>query len=279
MKKLTSKYLIIAALIFVIAASICTLAFVLYKSGGSSDVKVNSEEYGDVNENVNIKEDIDAKDIVKNTGAGKLLERRLFDNGYSAMLEYDDENRLVKISYYSRGNLDYTATITYDNNSVTIENNPSVFGEPMNYVLSNNIIIYSAENSTRTLIVNDDGYIVTEETRWQTGGSRHIKYEYHGGNLSSDTIVLKYANGEIYHESTTLYRYDNKKSPFYNDKTPKWLLQTLFSGLGLNNNITYLNNRFAFEYEYDADGFPTKRTWLLYQGDADDNETTLFFYK
>ena len=117
MKRTTLNYLIIAALIFVIAASIFTLAFILYKSEGN---KVNST---DVMENVNIKEDIDVKYDVKEfivKSKEKLLERRLYDNGNSVMLEYDADGFPTKRTWLLyQGDVDDNATTLFFYSSET----------------------------------------------------------------------------------------------------------------------------------------------------------------
>ncbi|MDR2999833.1 MAG: hypothetical protein LBU89_01095 [Fibromonadaceae bacterium] len=70
-------------------------------------------------------------------------------------------------------------------------------------------------------------------------------------------------------DTSVKLEYDEKMSPFRNVSSPKWLMQYLFRDEGLVNNVarhefdymracTYLYKN--YEYEYDAEGFPTQRT-------------------
>jgi hypothetical protein len=239
----------------------------------------------------------------KESGGVKLLERIEEENGTILVtLEYDKQNRLVKISEMMRYYLPCTSTITYDKNTVTIEVEwaDGTTNSPISYVRDGNIITYSivdphgspSYSYFTTMTVNNDGYIITEETQWQDGFSLIVNYEYQGGKLTSITPSndeRKWYGGHLYQR----FIYDDNKSPFYNDKTPKWLLQKLFlAGFsdpndGLNNNITFLEYNYDgsvlsytnYEYEFDSDGFPTKEiSSFPYWGD-NDYPTTMYSTK
>jgi major membrane immunogen (membrane-anchored lipoprotein) len=212
----------------------------------------------------------------------KLLERIVEDDGTILVtLEYDEQNRLVKISEYRYDEVYKTSMITYNKNTIAVEGEGAdeTTGSSVSYDRAGNTITYSivdmhgspSYSYFTTMSVNNDDYIVTEETQWQDGFYLIVNYEYHGGKLVSITPSndeRKWYGGHLYQK----FIYDDNKSPFYNDKTPKWLLQKLFlAGFstpndGLNNNITLLEYNYDgsalsyinYEYEFDSDGFPIK---------------------
>ena len=85
-------------------------------------------------------------------------------------------------------------------------------------------------------------------------------------------IFTNTIEGEIVLENSREYKYDDKKSPFYSCKNPKWswlIIYQGFSALSQNNIIEekygdslypeYITKR---EYVYDSDGYPTKRIFI-----------------
>jgi hypothetical protein len=188
-----------------------------------------------------------------------LLESITDDNGkVQKKFEYDEQSRIVKVYEYDKdGKLYRTQTITYNaDNSVTEETVYPDIRYTTIYVRKGNKITVEGET---LLTVNEDGYIVKRE-----GGGDSVSsydYQYQDGNLIEDGIVWL----ESAYTDTYYYKYDDKKSPFSNSTTPKWLL--VYSLSESKNNI--LESRFSseggsidtkYKYEYDRDGFPTKRT-------------------
>jgi len=125
-------------------------------------------------------------------------------------------------------------------------------------------------------VINEEGDVVE-------------KFEYDDKNrlvkiiFKTDSLMITYntddsvtvgsrtysKNGNIVEEenSKVKYTYDDKKSPFFNTNTPKWLIQAeLYSyGYGAKNNILQMNDDSEgdseeYEYEYDSEGFAIKQT-------------------
>ncbi|MDR2694579.1 MAG: hypothetical protein LBB74_10260 [Chitinispirillales bacterium] len=183
-------------------------------------------------------------------GDVKLLESITDDSGnVLTKFEYDGQNRIVKRYEYSEGKLSSTTTVTYTDNLVTVKENN---GEDVKkYVINGDTV---TEGST-TLTVNKDGTIdgIFDEN-WECG----CAYRYQDGNLIEGQCCV----------TTTYYKgYDNKKSPFSNSGTPKWLFKHLSKNNVLEKRVPDGDGmdeahsaRVQYEYEYDGDGFPTKQT-------------------
>jgi len=194
-------------------------------------------------------------------GDVKLLESITDDNGnVKQKLEYDDKTRIVKIYDYS-GEAIKIKTITYNSESlITVEEMstksncaystnsgiyPGYSVDSTKYVKKGNSIM---NESDTLLTLNKDGYIVKKKESYGI-----VTYRYENGNL-----VGKEGGDD---ES---YRYDDKKSPFSNSNTPKWLLLILGYNANKNNAVGYdgPGEGSSSEYEYDSEDFPTKMTNL-----------------
>jgi hypothetical protein len=189
----------------------------------------------------------------------KLLEKIINENG-TIKFEYDDQIRIIKKLYYNNDGEHFnTETFTYNSDgSIKIrETNYSISGN----TITTDITIDDRNDRTTNITINKDGYIVKEESAGETEGDSwgEIKtYQYQNGNL------YKYHREATFSYDvdsfTVEYKYDNKKSPFYYCKSPKWFLQLLPEGdLGFNNNIVK-QDEITYAYEYDSDEFPTKVT-------------------
>ena len=206
----------------------------------------------------------------------KLLETmtNIFsDHGdYVYKFEYDEQNRISKISNYSNGSLRFTNPLTYSGNDLTEmgfvpENNLNISYYTFEYAKSGNTITVTGTQirtssgstgviSTSTLTLNSDGLPVKEVSN------------------DSETTFQYDSNGNVTkclsNSRTEEIKYDDKKSPIYNCKTQKWWLQRYFQeyGIGNHNNITEYawtkNDGYGYKnthtYVYDSDGFPTKAT-------------------
>jgi uncharacterized protein (TIGR02145 family) len=190
------------------------------------------------------------------SGDVKLLECL---NDCDKKFEYDEQNRIVKIC-----NVGAITTITYAKDLVTVEifynGNRSTVEK---FVRKGNTITLTEEGpnssgKSGTLTVNEDGYMVSEEYRNRyMVSNKYVQYQYQNGNL-------------INNDNSSRYSYDDKKSPYSNTSTPKWLLQHLLgsSSADKNNLLEVKNEDTLFlrnTYEYDSDGFPTKCTEELYE--------------
>jgi hypothetical protein len=198
------------------------------------------------------------------------------------------------MSHYTNKKLDYTRTFAYGgNNSVTVKEvhveEPTRNKEEL-FVRSANTI---TKDSLVTLTVNEDGYAVKRETISNEDDKSYLTtygYQYQNGNLTESSGEMK-IDAEIYTQWTTEYKHDDKKSPFYNTKTPKWLMSSYLYDIGLNNNVTesytiQMRGRpsyLTYAYEYDSEGFPTKQTMeVKYDVASVDilrSETTTFTYQ
>ncbi|MDR3013474.1 MAG: hypothetical protein LBU70_09760 [Chitinispirillales bacterium] len=220
-------------------------------------------------------------------GGAKLLESMITDYGdrsQTVRFEYDAQNRIVKTYHYRNEILGHTKTITYGGGgSITLvidyPENPTN-NITSNFVENGNTItathITSHETYSNTFTVNNDGYLVRvnlqadpEADMPNTG-----TYQYQDGNLTEAKVFFE-ENGVVGGTSSLMeFQYDDTKSPFYNDQTPKWLLiysyfQTCFRYIGLKNNITTKNHSYHWlhfqststnVYEFDGDGFPIRQT-------------------
>ena len=228
------------------------------------------------------------------TGGLKLLETITDKNGkVQAKFEYDKQNRIVKIDGYS------TKAITYADNLVTVEEIDDYSNKTVNkFVINGNTI----EVGKETLTINKDGYLINRKIQknsdgkvWymyrdmynQDGGNPRFgtenfleDYEYKNGNLIGEKVSSDEVLGDVYFYMSKKHRYDSNKSPFSASNTPKWLLPYLVgSYLASKNNIidSYIDagdyySIFAYKYEYDKDGFPTKQT-------QNDTTITRFTYR
>jgi len=186
---------------------------------------------------------------IKGAGKGnvKLLESIIDDDGNTLRFEYDEQNRIVKMN---------DDTITYADNLIKVGN--------AKYTINGN-----------TITSDDYSFTINEDGRVVGGGA---SYEYKDGNLISvEWEESGYGTG---------YEYDDKKSPFSNCNTPKWLIQKLFDGYyeNKNNVVRVLGEGFvyAYKYEYDDDGFPksnVRYTEESLDGDGGRNLTTYFNYR
>jgi len=210
----------------------------------------------------------------------KILESMSINDGTTVVFDYDEGLRLVKTSHYSRGKLEFTRTINYGNNSgrIVVESKPAEGREEyadalITFVRDNNKILYSFAQKGGTLTVNNDGYIIQNNVHHRNVGDYEAYgYEYPRtqptGNLSSITDII-INNSLTVSNVKTEFTYDDKPSPFYNDKTPKWLLQYLYRDIGLYNNITLIKIdtiETSFEYNYMSGGFPSKQTKISSAG-------------
>jgi uncharacterized protein (TIGR02145 family) len=238
----------------IIVALICSAAFTSCKSRGSGDVKL-------------------LESITVN------------DDRIQKKFEYDGQNRLVKIYHYGGEGLYYTSTVTYTDALVTVND---VFSDNSSgatkFAINGNTITVEvvALNSSETLTVNKDGYIVKKEGDKSLLEDWFYTYQYRDGNL----IKREFKRNELEGGNSAGYtndytEYDSKKQPFSNSGTPKWLLQYLLDVAYAKNNILEdvwdgeETGSAKYEYEYDSDGFPTRQTCHVSGSGYDGDGTTI----
>jgi len=214
----------------------------------------------------------------------KLLTREVRDGEYITY-EYDAQDRLTKRSFYwGNGELVESFTLIYDDNdllSFVYDYSERDSQTIYDFIINGNTITIPGDADTEscTIDLNADGYPAKFENE---SGSFIINYEYQGGNLTKMSSIEK-GEGDS-HQRSWEFRYDNKISPFYHCKTPKWFIFYLLEELGSQNNVIEqtvpdANGKGEYTYEFDSDGYPTKQT-KKYRDDYEEREwVTLYEYK
>jgi len=159
--------------------------------------------------------------------------------------EYDEQNRIVKKYTYNEGKLYYIESITY----------------------------------------SGDDLVTVEKTQ---GNNRNvIKYVINGNTITvgEETLYVGTYQDGNFTESAYAYSYDDKKSPFSNTNTPKWLMQILLYNYSASkNNVLLIEGTeecedvcppTEFQYEYDSDGFPTKWTIISEEPPYEEQQKTI----
>jgi uncharacterized protein (TIGR02145 family) len=215
-------------------------------------------------------------------GDGKLLECLADESGDCiTKFEYDKQNRVVQM--YSGAEGTY---IAYIDNVIMVG--------AKKFTIKGNKVITDRD----TLTIDKNGYIVRlkkggvdgcydgEDSGANISVPYLAEYQYKDGNLTA--ISDNGGDCEILVGSRTEYEYYSQKSPFSDCTTPKWLLQYLLHPYYASKNsvktIDYGADSFmiiAHKYEYDSDGFPTKRTEECAEGSlsCDPGPVTRYIYR
>ena len=219
---------------------------------------------------------INGDDDDGNTGNGKvkLLETMTNSDGDSYKFAYDEQNRISKIFEYYEGSLSNTKPLIYSGNNLVelgfVPRNTISSYWTYEYTKSGNTITITETNwlissgsivhtNIVTLTLNSDGLPVKEVS---DSGETTFQYDRNGN-------IMK----RLSDSGTDEMKYDDKKSPFYNCKTPKWWLQSNYLGsVGIHHNITEYawmddegyNGKTTYTYVYDSDGFPAQATVIVY---------------
>ncbi|NDW10256.1 hypothetical protein [Dysgonomonas sp. 520] len=193
------------------------------------------------------------------------------DGAQSMILEYDSSNRITKLKhkwdlYYSKGYSEEIFTYSEDGFLEKVEddnqhyewfayNGDSIFAE-------RGVFMYKgypdpAMMARDTLILNAKGLIIK-----MYSGIHYTLYEYDNNNLIE---IVSYSSfcGKEYQSSKFVYGYDNSKSIFSNQITPKWYWVYkggLVGHVGNNNWKTRQGGNYENvqrSYFIDAHGYPT----------------------
>jgi len=221
-----------------------------------------------------------------NNGKERLLYTVTNNSGSMVKYEYDDENRIIKISEYkfNENIARRTQTFTYIGEDFIkiVEELPDYMasGSTTEFVKNGNKITVNYESFSGDIITNifvnnsiiyldNNGLPFNPVARW-TGIPLVYTFQFQDGNLMKKSREAKSFIPFEIDLYTKYYKYDKKKSPFFYCKTPKWLLilnyafNFGFVDGGSRNNIIeyyYVNGvKVEFKYEYDRAGFPIKRT-------------------
>jgi len=196
-----------------------------------------------------------------------LLEERQ-TNHWRFVYEYDDQDRLTKISWYSNnGQLHYVGTFRYNAADGHMEEVKWEFIQSQSnrndtWTKNSNKVKRTYENGGyEEYELNPQGFPLKHTSNDASLYTRNFTWE--NGNITQD-VWVEGSNTYI-----NIYTYDDKKSPFYHSKTPKWVLDFYVGGyeegvsLVSNNNIKTFTwdggTPSTYEYEYNADGFPTSQ--------------------
>jgi hypothetical protein len=221
-------------------------------------------------------------DKPQKAGGVKLLETTTTVDG-KMKYEYDAQNRVVKMVSYYYDVISAWQTVTYSRDGSIKVARVFVSGseDETNFVRNGNTItVYAGDMLSETITLDNDGNIAKIERPVDV-----TEYHYQDGNL-----IKREKNFILSAQSAVgRFKYDDKKTPFYNCKTPKWFLQLFFFDGGHNNNIVerkyYYHDEstvtYIYEFEYDSDGFPVKQTSDAFGEDIGGfmGETIYFTYR
>ena len=207
----------------------------------------------------------------------QLLNKITGDDGWCTEVEYDDQNRITQMYDYD-DELTITSKFTYnDDDLVKIvivyfpndnnDNSTYEFTKRENQITIKETFDYGRVY-TSTLDLNSDGLPI----RYKNSSSFVENFQYIGENQT------EYSSSS---ETSSVAKYDTKKSMFYHCKTPKWYLLWKLRELGSQNNVTditydhggktgfsYIKKLYA--YIYDNAGFPKKITITYKYEDRED---------
>ena len=198
----------------------------------------------------------------------QLLDSTIYNDGGYTKYEYDNENRITKISRHDKsGNIILLQTFFYNGNDlvkvILSGDSDSNVGSTMKFSKNGNKIAITTKNNdsdsiqTATIDLSNDGFPTKYEVKNAVG-----IFEFHDGNLTKYSYKQHAQNGETV-EGNFDYKYDNKKSPLYYCKTPRWWWIILENRSVRNNMIEMSNNsgkKVEYNYEFDNAGYPTKCT-------------------
>ena len=221
------------------------------------------------------KEEKEEKGDGSGSGNLKLLKTIKYEGRGYDKFEYDNQDRITKISTFGvNGNLLQCISFHYSDNYYIVnigERTSFKFDTKTNKVtktstgtiidLFNGTSTYTS-TFTYTMELNRDGLPV--KVIFETGNTNY--YQYQSRNLISNSFSHLTRSNE--------FKYDNKKSPLHNCKTPKTWFWTKIGFWGFWDHLLLLINQNniieakfnawnwptveKYEYSYDSDGFPTK---------------------
>jgi len=166
----------------------------------------------------------------------------------------------------------YSYAITYSGDnfikSVMTSGLDSAFVATIEYSKSGNKITVTIKSNDRDSIetaivdLDNDGFPTKYEAKTDAVSSIGF-YEIHNGNLTKHSYKVVRV-GAMTFEGSDDCKYDNKKSPFFHCKTPKWWWILSDKCMSAQNNVIerYKNSgeKIEYNYEFDNAGYPTKCT-------------------
>jgi len=190
---------------------------------------------------------------------------------------------LKTLTFY---NYNYSKSYTYrcvydDKNRITSIVDETDFQIVYQFEYSGNDLVELRDGTQKYLDFSKNGNIITVLYDGLPLPYWTIELNSNGYPIKVGPYTLQYLNGNVISASTPYveytFKYDNKKSPFYHCKTPKWfqvcfcyitdwILEYPFA-FGIENNLKNYTvkdykyeyeNTYDYTYEYDDSGFPTK---------------------
>ena len=199
-----------------------------------------------------------------------LLLKRETSDGWRAEYEYDKQNRITKRNIYSiaNGQLRNVETLKYNSTNGDLEELERKF---LDDPTQNHKITFTKNGNKITAYTNNGIVFYEFELNPQglpakyTANEINTVYTWQNGNLTKKETDISGIG------SVENYTYDDKKSPFYHCKTPRWYLLQYegwylhsvnnfinFSGYWTNDENTLYNS--IYEYDYlNVEGFPVSR--------------------
>jgi len=161
----------------------------------------------------------------------KLLETITYNGNLYLKFEYDNENRITKmIDYDENGDITQECTLTYNASGVLTSENYLGKGTITFPKNENKITIDWRPNANQTItyeLFNDDfpfNYELAHYNAHCTNSTNTKSFVYQNDNLIQVAWQSAIECNNPYSSGTREYTYDDKKSPFYHCKTPKWYL-------------------------------------------------------
>lgn len=202
-----------------------------------------------------------------------LLETITYSSGNSIRYTYDNQSRITKMYMYMGKDLLITITVTYSEQDVITLTYNDIANPENNFTgkhikNGNTVTFYKNEELAHTISLNNEEYPIRIEGMVEEQNGEWVPYVYTYQYQDGNMIQMNYVASvnDIESGNSTEYKYDNKKSPFYNCKSPAWLLgNPLGSSYGRQNNVieqisSFFNIKTEYDYEYNAAEYPTKCT-------------------
>ena len=217
------------------------------------------------------------------------------DGGWIQKFEYDDKNRITKIT----GFYDGVAMLSYNNDGDLIsmfEVHPDYpeYNRTTEFSKSGNIVTWNEDNGNISIKIELDTQGLPSKLMFESTEDNGdwikqvVTLKYQGKNMIETADEWSESRHGVTSTGTgkSTFTYDNKKSSFYHCKTPEWFLMLYFLDNGLQNNMITAKNDYSssygyvysdiFEYTYNDAGFPLTRTDISMEilKDEDGNEQT-----
>ena len=211
----------------------------------------------------------------------------------SVELNYNEDGNLEKYSQHrSPSSRRAGSRFSKDDNIISFVFSP--LGTANSSRTVNGELELNAEGLPVKLTFEED-YLHSYNSGSRTITSSAATFTWNNGNLTktewgreyvSEIYIVTYPNDEYHREGpeiekgssagTITYTHDDKKTPFYNCNTPKWVfvwidfISNEHSIYGNNKNYNKNNiktetredgSTITYEYTYNGDGFPVTRTW------------------